>query len=317
MDKNHLLGKGLAVAIIFLFMGMIFPLSIVRGIEEHFLMGNDDRTDFYFLGKKIYVDDNNIAGPWEGTEAHPYQFIIDGVNVAGLGDVVFVHTGNYNTDTITITKPMKIEGEARDSTSIDFNGNYECFIIQSNFVTIQNFTIYQSGVALLGSMIYIRGNFNVISNNNLGRNCSYTTSYAILCEANNNFIFDNIINNVWHGIYCYFSMNNVIHDNQIKTTHDGIELIESSRNLIYCNTVSCPQDIDLQSSRSNFIINNNFLGGPPYFINAIIPPFNHWIGNYWNGVYTNPKPIQGEIVFRYHTNSWVDYDFHPKKHPNV
>ena len=32
------------------------------------------------LGATIYVDDDNTAGPWDGTLEHPYQHIQDGVN---------------------------------------------------------------------------------------------------------------------------------------------------------------------------------------------------------------------------------------------
>ena len=46
-------------------------------------------------GNTIYVDDDNIEGPWDGTIEHPYQFIQDSVNVADKGDTIFVFRGTY------------------------------------------------------------------------------------------------------------------------------------------------------------------------------------------------------------------------------
>jgi len=50
----------------------------------------------------IHVDNNNTAGPWSGTEKHPYKTIKDGVNVtkADSGDIVEVHDGVYSENVV-------------------------------------------------------------------------------------------------------------------------------------------------------------------------------------------------------------------------
>jgi hypothetical protein len=45
----------------------------------------------------IYVDDDNIDGPWNGTEQYPYQEIQDGIDNASNGDTVFVYNGIYDS----------------------------------------------------------------------------------------------------------------------------------------------------------------------------------------------------------------------------
>ncbi len=43
----------------------------------------------------IYVDDDNIEGPWHGTMEYPYQYIHDAVENATDGDTIFVFNGTY------------------------------------------------------------------------------------------------------------------------------------------------------------------------------------------------------------------------------
>jgi hypothetical protein len=37
-------------------------------------------------GATIYVDDDNVAGPWDGTLSFPYRTIQDGINNTSEGD---------------------------------------------------------------------------------------------------------------------------------------------------------------------------------------------------------------------------------------
>ncbi|HMA83526.1 MAG TPA: hypothetical protein VKP59_04790 [Candidatus Thermoplasmatota archaeon] len=44
----------------------------------------------------IYVNDDNISGPWDGSINNPYRCIQDGIDAAHDGDMVYVLTGRYH-----------------------------------------------------------------------------------------------------------------------------------------------------------------------------------------------------------------------------
>ena len=69
-----MLKKSLAVGIILLFISSgIIPVVI---------------SDNPILTKTIYVDDDNVDGPWDGSQEHPFQHIQDGIDNASDGDTV-------------------------------------------------------------------------------------------------------------------------------------------------------------------------------------------------------------------------------------
>ena len=53
-----------------------------------------------------YVDDDNTTGPWDGTQANPFQYIQDGIDAAGwreidtvlVADGIYTGDGNRNLD---------------------------------------------------------------------------------------------------------------------------------------------------------------------------------------------------------------------------
>lgn len=50
-------------------------------------------------GCVIFVDDDNTSGPWDGSPAHPYQYVQDGVDAVPLPDcIVWIKPGTYNED---------------------------------------------------------------------------------------------------------------------------------------------------------------------------------------------------------------------------
>ena len=93
-------------------------------------------------GVTIYVDDNNIAGPWDGTFEHPYRYIQDGIDGAGNGDTVYVFKGYYRENIIIEWKSIDLIGENKRLTIIAGNDNDSTVILaHSNKSKIDSFTV--------------------------------------------------------------------------------------------------------------------------------------------------------------------------------
>jgi len=74
----------------------------------------------------IYVDVSNITGIEDGTQAHPFNTIKEGINAAVPGNTVMINQGTYipdeswsgNDHTLYLKAGVKLIGEGRDNTII-------------------------------------------------------------------------------------------------------------------------------------------------------------------------------------------------------
>jgi parallel beta-helix repeat protein len=140
-----------------------------------------------------------------------YSTIQGAINHANPGDTIFVHSGTYH-ENVVINKSVSLVGENRDSTIINGSGtgNVISVVVVSN-ISINGFTITNSGNVPLNSGISIQlSNGNDISNNKIVNN-----NYGIsLTLSGNNVVSDNAIySNYNYGIYLYSSSNNIIYHN--------------------------------------------------------------------------------------------------------
>ncbi len=102
----------------------------------------------------IYVDDDNTGGPWDGSEANPYQYIQDGITNASPGDTVIVKDGTYtgagNKDLDFGGKAITLQSEnGADVTIIDCEGAGRGFHFQSGETAaaiVDGFTIRNGSV---------------------------------------------------------------------------------------------------------------------------------------------------------------------------
>jgi parallel beta-helix repeat protein len=129
------------------------------------MFGHDPRrTGRYFRGT-IYVDDDNTAGPWHGTEEFPHKYIQDGIDDANPLDMIRVSNGTYYENVIA-DKSVRLIGDDRDSTIIDAGGIGPAITSTAGLVTIRGFTIQNSD----GNGICVSSDCNVILRNNIRDN---------------------------------------------------------------------------------------------------------------------------------------------------
>ena len=188
------------------------------------------------ISSTIYVDDDNTAGPWDGTVEHPYQNITQGLNHASEGDTIFVKKGTYY-EHVTINKSISLIGENRSTTIIDGNETGTIVTITRGNVSISGFTIQNGGFDQ--SSIYISSSSDVTINDNA---ISNNFEGIHLNSSNGNDIADNLISPYAAvGIFLNYSNGNVIRGNiinpEIGLDQIGILLTHSTENSIINNTI--------------------------------------------------------------------------------
>ena len=157
--------------------------------------------------KTIYVDDENVNGPWDGSIEHPYRYIQQAIDNATSGDTIFVYSGIYY-ENIIVYKSVDLIGEDRNRVIIDgMRVTKDAVVnITAPDVTLRGFTIENgwcedekfwdaSGIKIFSSNVKIKG--NVISFNRLG--VTVATGVTSLTISDNIFIDDGIL----LGCYVY------------------------------------------------------------------------------------------------------------------
>jgi len=232
--------------------------------------------------KTVFVDDDNINGPYIGTMNYPFQTIEDAINHADESDVIFVFSGIYYENLI-ITKTISLIGENKYSTIIDGNFQEDVIQIYNDNIEISGFTIRNSGYDFVnyfsGIKIYsnnVNINQNIIINNFDGIRISYSYKSMITDNYIVNNIKDGVIvhncgslellrnyvdSNGRNGFFISKSSDGMIYNNTIiNQNNSGIEFIESQNLDIYYNIITGNHQYGIflnYKSPDNMIVSNN------------------------------------------------------------
>lgn len=246
--------KSLAIGIIILF--LFFNIS--------FTTLSDDTTNYNSSTKIIYVDDDNIEGPWDGSREHPFNCIHSALIDSSPGNLIRIFAGTYNetefVEDIIIDKSVVLKGNGSHNTKINHG-----IIIKEDDVTIQNLSIdgywYQNHCFYL----HIAITLDCVNNCHILNNQLLSGIYLKSSPKNhvrNNTIFDSIIdcihlrdsdsNKISHnqlisrrvGLnymyqcgYLYNSSSNSISNNYVNGKQYGFYFSQSKHNKINYNTI--------------------------------------------------------------------------------
>lgn len=303
--------------------------------------------NFYLTGvygkfPLLYVDDDNVAGPWNGTAEYPYLSIQDAINHAFNGFTIYVKNGTYN-EHVVINKTITLRGENKNTTIIDGGGLDDVVTVSVPDVKISGLTVQNSGTLLYNAGIKtlsLNSNLTIentiIHDNEIGifLNYGYAQSWNIL---RNNSIYHNT-----KGLYAHWANSNRIAGNTIvMNDENGIEMehcmranitgniisdnggcgiylrgasndnIINGKNTIRNNTVG----LKLSESNNNIITKNNFINNleQASFYNAFSTT---WKRNYWDDWrFFRARPIQGFLGQR--QIPWLNFDRHPAHRPYI
>jgi len=181
------------------------------------------------VGATVYVDDDNIGGPWDGTVSHPYQNITSGLEHASEGDTVFVFDGMYN-ENVVVNKGVALKGDSKPVV----NGSS---LLGTVFVDVTSSpSNFAYGVAIEG--------FEILSSYHDGGYGIYVDVSGIedlddsSVNIGNVVVADNVVNSNSTGIFVYvgqvgyymYGNSSVtmgdfrVNNNTIKSAGNGIEV---------------------------------------------------------------------------------------------
>jgi len=204
----------------------------------------------------IYVDIGNTSGIEDGTQTHPFNSIIEGIDAVAPGKSVMMAAGTYYEQLI-INKSIALQGESRDNTFITGSGlTGNLITIEDDCVTITGFTI--DGAISTSVGIYFDSYSSIdINNNIIQNNISYGINYSNSSPTiennnikNNNYsgidiaaggagtIRDNSLINNLYGIRSCGDSSPEITGNNISNNNTGIYCRESATPIISYNTIS-------------------------------------------------------------------------------
>jgi len=297
----------------------------------------------------IYVDDDNISGPWEGSRAYPFQYIQDGIDAASEMDTVVVNHGVYD-ESLRISTSIHLNGLDREHTIISSSNSSEFLILDgidhsiiTNFTfscmnherldiirmrdcnqcTISHLNIFSE--IIQRSALIVNGSSNIISQISIKGRFIYAG--IELYYTNHNSIINNSIDSCGAGILVFRSHDNMISFNELTNNSHGIYLEEGNQNQLTLNTIKeNSQGLFSSYSVRNNIEKNNFIENDEQakltkLLKIGFLPSNNWKNNFWDdhhGFLIKPIPGLLYVPNRYLIGfffPWLEFDWHPAADP--
>jgi len=312
--------KGLAVAVILLFVGMcVVPSTAVQELKEK-------SSPISFDGNTLYVG---------GSGPNNYTTIQSGIDNASDGDTIYVYYGIYY-ERVFLRKTLTIIGISSEfgKPVVDANKTGAVFSIGADGCVIDGFVAKNAGVSSSSAKAcFMVDSYHNIIKNNICLGYTYTGIF-LSPESDYSTIYNNTVSDCIYGIYGPYNptggsdylniTNNHIFDcgkgiellaidyvhvynNEVHNNREGILLENGGHNQVSENTVyendnwgicifwmNYPCDVI-----NNYVYNNNDDGILISTMSAhTLVSENYIIGNVGRGVYIRSSP--NSEIYRNH-----------------
>jgi len=311
MEGNNLIKKGVAVAVILLFIGVAFAPSTAHNLAEKHPLPT-------LNGNILYVGGNGSGN---------YTKIQDAIDDASDGDTVYVFNGTYSDYypdqlcCVKINKSILLLGENKHTTIINGSGRYDVINIDAYNVSISGFTLQNGGTpgtTLYGRGINLQQEINVtihdivLTDNYLGI-INYLTTDTLL--HNITFIENGKGIEFWDGINCIITYCSFI-NNGNSIIHSGFGS-DSDNSLIIKNNhfINNSRGIStdlfaMDTHGTTFIQHNHFQNNNIAIITYNSKGINILQNNFIQNDY-HAKPIRATYfrhfyIYKNHTQNWVN-----------
>jgi parallel beta-helix repeat protein len=229
MQKNPYIINGLAVGIIFLFIGTCIIPVMAQTVEKPSVVSN---------GHILYVGG---SGPGN------YTKIQDAINDSHDGDTVFVYddVSPYH-EFLSINTSISLIGEEKNTTIINADNESKIVIqVTADGVTISGFTVVNYG----REAILIESNNTHISDIILGPRSGWSGNGIRLFHSHDSLIEENDISHTFNAIEIIDSDRSIIRRNHLTSSYlYGIWLSNAAENTIIDNIVDTGDPVGLPGS---------------------------------------------------------------------
>ena len=252
-------------------------------VNDGYAVSAADTVDIAVNRTTWYVDDDGPGDPGpndntesdpaeDGSPAHPFDRIQEGIDASADAHTVQVAAGTYPENLTWDTKAIDLIGAGAADTIVDAGGVGGCLTITDvpDTASVEGFT-FTGGSGSFGGGLYVSHSFLVISNNTITENTAVNYGGGIYLGSSsavvvNNTIWRNAANHgggIWSGGSSSMIANNVIAENRARSQGGGVYIGPSSpkmvNNTITGNTAQAGGGIYIYHYNSLPLIANNIL----------------------------------------------------------
>jgi parallel beta-helix repeat protein len=239
----------------------------------------------------------------DGSGGADFTGIQEAINNASAGDTIIVHSGVYY-ENVVVYKSVTLKGLGHPV--VDAGGKGNAVRLTADGITLEGFTVANSGRSQSDAGINVNSSNNNITSNNV---CNNNRDGIHIYHSNNNTITGNNVSNNYYGISLGDSRNNTITGSIVCNNSCGISLVYSIKSTITGNIVRSNnlKGILLYCSGNNHLYLNNLINNTD---NA------YWLwhrqgyesANIWNSTEKITYTYDGTTYKSYLGNYWDDYE---------